>query len=757
MDGSVFVDLTSSPCSSPRSAARGGPATVSTVELADLSLDLAGVRASLSALQQVIDQTEALRELRSNHEVLRREFLATRRRAEDLDRQLADAANAASHFVLFCQHKYEVVRHQLESTRTEHAECLNALLERLDNSRDLEACRLRYHDLQLRYREAVSEFQDRISTLEAQLAAAFFFGVIVPPDTARRIADLESQLARSQSDLQVERDRQSSFDSELRESATSHKAAQAEVDRLTAAIKRKTRRFRTLRDNYERRLKVADNTIATHSAELDRLQDRVSTLDQDLQRLPSISRWRFLSAIKPGQSVSPPDRVSAARDTIARLEKQINQVEKPQKSRQDLELALAALQQERDGLVVQRVELLGQLGERFMEVTDLRPERDQAQERLPSIESLFPSALGHKRSRSESDSPAQSARVSKGARSTSGPFPAGALSQGPASTSSIEVLSAVAAGQKYEGPASSPPFAGPPDHLSRSARSTVKGGHGGASSSPAASDVGAHSGSGESSSGKSSSTRVFDSDAVGSDSGSPELSRARDQLGMPPGPLSDAELADLPPTTVPRSEWIPGYRDRRSFRSHDIVPWSAQDIRQISIVEMDADLLFHQFAKPMEWLIPLRDSVPPLGEWRDDLVDESNVRDLIESAPWEILAAKIDRLTFRGRGWFRHMMRLNASYEDEHLRAYWDSTHAFPMSITKRRASRYLDGFCTDRKQHRSRAGARWKSFLQQVLIGALAITNAADRWRNHFRNVPADHPSLGIARLPGKFVSFSS
>ncbi|ETM30582.1 hypothetical protein L914_21742, partial [Phytophthora nicotianae] len=323
----------------------------------------------------------------------------------------------------------------------------------------------------------------------------------------------------------------------LRESATSHKAAQAEVDRLTAAIKRKTRRFRTLRSGID--------TGSGSPEASQHVQVAISQLDQ-----------------ARAERITTQDRVSAARDTIARLEKQINQVEKPQKSRQDLELALAALQQERDGLVVQRVELLGQLGERFMEVTDLRPERDQAQERLPSIESLFPSALGHKRSRSESDSPAQSARVSKGARSTSGPFPAGALSQGPASTSSIEVLSAVAAGQKSEGPASSPPFAGPPDHLSRSARSTVKGGHGGASSSPAASDVGAHSGSGESSSGKSSSTRVFDSDAVGSDSGSPELSRARDQLGMPPGPLSDAELADLPPTTVPRSEWIPGYRDR---------------------------------------------------------------------------------------------------------------------------------------------------------------------------------------------------
>ncbi|ETM30650.1 hypothetical protein L914_21675, partial [Phytophthora nicotianae] len=135
---------------------------------------------------------------------------------------------------------------------------------------------------------------------------------------------------------------------------------------------------------------------------------------------------------------------------------------------------------------------------------------------------------------------------------------------------------------------------------------------------------------------------------------------------------------------------------------------------------MDADLLFHRFTKPMEWQIPLRDPVPPLGDWRDDLVDESNVRDLIETAPWEILAAKIDPLAFQDRGWFRHTMRLYASYEDEHLWACWDSTHAFPVSIAKRRASRYLEAFYTDRKQRQSRAGARLKSFLQQVLIGLL-------------------------------------
>ncbi|ETO58803.1 hypothetical protein F444_22815 [Phytophthora nicotianae P1976] len=264
---------------------------------------------------------------------------------------------------------------------------------------------------------------------------------------------------------------------------------------------------------------------------------------------------------------------------------------------------------------------------------------------------------------------------------------------------------------------------------------------------------------------------------------------------MPPGPLSDTELADLPPTTVPRSEWTPGYRARRRFRSHDIVPWSAQDIRQTRIVEIDADLFFHHYAKLMEWLIPLHHSVPPLGEWRDDLVDESKVRDLMESAPWEILAAKIDPLTFRGRGWFRRMMQLYAFYEDEHLQAYWDFTHAFPVSIAKRRASRYLDAFYTDRKQRRPRAGARGKSFLQEVLIGLLrgycdldllldpfflhfprpgevgawypGIEDGADPADllgalaisdgNHYRDVPEDHPALGIARLPGKFVSSSS
>ncbi|ETI35354.1 hypothetical protein F443_18301 [Phytophthora nicotianae P1569] len=187
---------------------RGGHATVSTRPIPHWISPTCALRCTL---QRTIYQTEASRDLGQDHEVLRRKLLATRRRAEDLNQQLADAANAASPYLLFCQHKFDV----------ELADCLNALQKRMDNSRELEACCLRYHDLEPRYDETVSEFQSRVPTLEAQLVAA--------------------------------------------SSSGGDKAAQAEIDRLEAVIERKTRHFRALREAYERRLKVAYKTIDAHS------------------------------------------------------------------------------------------------------------------------------------------------------------------------------------------------------------------------------------------------------------------------------------------------------------------------------------------------------------------------------------------------------------------------------------------------------------------------------------------------------------
>ncbi|ETL38267.1 hypothetical protein L916_10137, partial [Phytophthora nicotianae] len=390
----------------------------------------------------------------------------------------------------------------------------------------------------IRYDEAVSKFQDRISTLEAQLAAASSFGVIVPPDTPRRIADLESQLARSQSDLQVARDRQSALASRLRELATSHRAAQAEVARLEAAIKHKNGRLRTLNDNYERRLRKASQRVQAVTSQRDQAK---------------------------AAHIVTQDRVSAARDNIARLEKRISQVEKSQKTRQDLESALATLQQEKDALAVKRDELLGQLGERFVEV------RLNGTRRRRDCPTLRPFSL-LRRATSEH---------------ALGPSLPPALLVSPRSLDRLQRSPRLALRVRLVRPDPRSKFCLPWQTARGSDSSSSPAG-------PPAPEAGAPSDDGESSSGESSSTRVFDSDAAGSVSTSPELNRAKNEFGMPSGPLSDTELAALQPTTVLRSEWIPGYRDHRSFRGHDIVPWSAQDIRQISIVEMDADLLFHR-------------------------------------------------------------------------------------------------------------------------------------------------------------------
>ncbi|KAG2801023.1 hypothetical protein PC112_g20216 [Phytophthora cactorum] len=123
--------------------------------------------------------------------------------------------------------------------------------------------------------------------------------------------------------------------------------------------------------------------------------------------------------------------------------------------------------------------------------------------------------------------------------------------------------------------------------------------------------------------------------------------------------------------------------------------------------------LFRHFYQPPEWLFTHRDPTPPATEWRDDLIDVDHMRVSEDAAPGDVLATPVDPLTFEDGGWFAHLVRIYLTYEDEDRHAHWDSTHAFPISIAKRRQSRYLSGFYTNRKQRRSRAGPRWKVFLQ--------------------------------------------
>ena len=51
----------------------------------------------------------------------------------------------------------------------------------------------------------------------------------------------------------------------------------------------------------------------------------------------------------------------------------------------------------------------------------------------------------------------------------------------------------------------------------------------------------------------------------------------------------------------------------------------------------------------------------------------------------------------------------------------WESTHAFPISPAQRQSDRFMQAFWLQRKQRRSRLGARWKNVLKMILRGMIS------------------------------------
>ncbi|KAE9018802.1 hypothetical protein PR003_g13990 [Phytophthora rubi] len=58
-----------------------------------------------------------------------------------------------------------------------------------------------------------------------------------------------------------------------------------------------------------------------------------------------------------------------------------------------------------------------------------------------------------------------------------------------------------------------------------------------------------------------------------------------------PAEIDEDDDASLPRTTIPRSQWIPGFRQPRLFRASDVVPWSADIVSHLVITEIDIRML----------------------------------------------------------------------------------------------------------------------------------------------------------------------
>uniref|UniRef100_A0AAV1VNR9 Uncharacterized protein n=1 Tax=Peronospora matthiolae TaxID=2874970 RepID=A0AAV1VNR9_9STRA len=261
--------------------------------------------------------------------------------------------------------------------------------------------------------------------------------------------------------------------------------------------------------------------------------------------------------------------------------------------------------------------------------------------------------------------------------------------------------------------------------------------------------------------------------------------------------FSSVDFDNLPPLQQPRDRWIPNYLAPSRRVASEIAPWSVSRIAMVCVRTMTIELLFHHYSKPRNFLFPFYNHgrAPPTGTWASGLISRQHIEALYATAPWDNIIVPVNPISFTMTGWYRDMSHRYLELESTHRQALWESTHAFPIPPAQRRSERFMQTFWRQRKQRRSRFGARWKNFLKMILSGmiaghcdldilldpfflhyprphedrvwypglghsndpadlleALDMADQEDPWRNQFRNAYWDHPGSQIPRLQDKF-----
>ena len=109
--------------------------------------------------------------------------------------------------------------------------------------------------------------------------------------------------------------------------------------------------------------------------------------------------------------------------------------------------------------------------------------------------------------------------------------------------------------------------------------------------------------------------------------------------------LSLQKYEDLSPTKIPRSQWIPGYRERVTWSSVQVSPWSARRVSVICLAELDLDLFSQHFSRTKEYLFPEDqdpDQAPSYGEWVPRLFTFAHTSTLYAQEPWAIQKISIE-------------------------------------------------------------------------------------------------------------------
>ncbi|OWZ14648.1 hypothetical protein PHMEG_00011846 [Phytophthora megakarya] len=172
----------------------------------------------------------------------------------------------------------------------------------------------------------------------------------------------------------------------------------------------------------------------------------------------------------------------------------------------------------------------------------------------------------------------------------------------------------------------------------------------------------------------------------------------------------------LNPPLFPAEASIPGYSTVKIFTAALIAPWDPAIVGTVPIIVMIQATLTKRVATPHGFLFPVRTPFVrapiPVTGYRSELITGANVLALMATAPWRLLGQRRPTpLTFDHNLHRRAdtlLWRIAVSYaalEEDHLIAYWESTHYLEITKTMVAADPDLFTYHQDRRQRRIRSG----------------------------------------------------
>ncbi|GMF41749.1 unnamed protein product [Phytophthora fragariaefolia] len=672
--GSPPPSSTSNTANSPGNADISAPSSDSdatsrfvppVVDLVPSGADTSSLRSALEIISTTLKRTEAYDALHADHAALQQAYRASRSRVHALETELQGAAAAASPFVQFRQQRYDVLRNTLEATRICSTECQNALAERLDNSRELQDMRELVALPWRIHAEAIKALHDQIGRLESQVITLQSSASTASPQQAQRIQQLEASLAQAQADREASEValRRSQEDSHVLEA--SQQALETSTQQLRRQIDTLARRQLSGLVNLVRPATASPCRPSSPSHR--RRRSRPPSAGGDFSR-PRRRARPSSSSPRGSSSASRPH--SGSRSSPAR---------NPPPSARGRSSSAAPPEAESSGRTTSEPDSALSSDINAAPPADRVDPRDLVESSEDEVLPVLSRTRSEERRRSQANS-----------RRSNADLPIDLNSSSSSSDSD---------------PSGHPQPAAPaPATSRRRTRSSRRGASGSSSSrTPVAEEGGGHGDQAQAHQG------------------------ANDEGGagmVQPNQLpANSCLASLPATRIPRSQWVLGFRQRRHCQAVDVAPWPLAAVLATSVSELALNTVFQQFHSPLGWLYPLRTQapIPPQDEWLASLVTESTLVALLATQPWEVLNTPVVPMSFDMAGEFESLAVPYVAFEEEHRQAYWEATHTIPISLDLREAHPGLDQYYTTRKQRRSRAGGRWKSFLRQVLKGMLA------------------------------------